>query len=346
MGLTMKKDDLKQFLQEQRNYIMLPVFMAVLLLLAILLLPPVFGALFAGLATQGYRFLLLGLGCLWLLLFCLFCVYIILNFVRPIYRVWRLTARPRSTLQEEAHIKDTYLKHFEKWLAAQADEMIGEQLGSIADVKALQSQINPHFLYNTLDSLRGELYVREMDELADMVEMLSDLFRYSVGQNDPLIPLEAELENTEKYIRIMQFRFPNKIIVSREYDTTDNEIMNLMVPKLILQPIVENSISHGLEAKLGPGRLTLNIRKTDKTLLLSVDDDGLGISAERLEHINRQLALNEITIASSSARGSGLALLNINKRIQLLFGENYGVSVASRASQGTQVQIMLPLNRS
>ena len=199
--------------------------------------------------------------------------------------------------------------------------------------------------YYTLDSLRGELYMCDMPNLAQMVETLSELFRYSISQKEPLISLEAEIDNTEKYIRIMQFRFPNKFVLYKRFDDETDEILGMQVPKMILQPIVENSINHGLEAKIGPGRIFIDITHTERTVCIRVDDDGVGIPADKLDSINTQLSKNESNCAADSVRGMGLALFNINSRIRLLYGEDYGVSVASSVGKGTQVQIMLPLSK-
>lgn len=238
-----------------------------------------------------------------------------------------------------------FLQRVEEQIVAQTDEIIKSQFRNITNLKALQSQINPHFLYNTLDSLRGELYMCDMPNLAQMVETLSELFRYSISQKEPLISLEAEIDNTEKYIRIMQFRFPNKFVLYKRFDDETDEILGMQVPKMILQPIVENSINHGLEAKIGPGRIFIDITHTERTVCIRVDDDGVGIPADKLDSINTQLSKNESNCAADSVRGMGLALFNINSRIRLLYGEDYGVSVASSVGKGTQVQIMLPLSK-
>lgn len=145
-----------------------------------------------------------------LLIFSLFIVFIIhitTAFIQPLYEIWHYSISPDS----KKRLSDNpFLQRVEEQIVAQTDEIIKSQFGNITNLKALQSQINPHFLYNTLDSLRGELYMCDMPNLAQMVETLSELFRYSISQKEPLISLEAELDNTEKYIRIMQFRFPNK----------------------------------------------------------------------------------------------------------------------------------------
>lgn len=233
------------------------------------------------------------------------------------------------------HLNNEFEKH--------ANLQSMEQLNEIADIKLLQSQISPHFLYNTLDSVRGELYLRQIYDIADMVEALSSLFRFNIDQKKMLIPFEEELANTEKYVQIMQFRFSNRFILLKQYDEMDERIMNYPIPKLTLQPIVENAIHHGLESKIGTGIITLNIQYTDQTMLITIEDDGAGMSSEALTRLNMQLSSTS-NDASGGMRHNGIALRNINERISLLYGTDYGLSVASCSGRGTQVTLMLPLN--
>ena len=210
--------------------------------------------LFVFFQSPKANLLLLAIVVLNLLIFSLFIVFIIhitTAFIQPLYEIWHYSISPDS----KKRLSDNpFLQRVEEQVVAQTDEIIKSQFGNITNLKALQSQINPHFLYNTLDSLRGELYMCDMPNLAQMVETLSELFRYSISQKEPLISLEAEIDNTEKYIRIMQFRFPNKFVLYKRFDDATDEILGMQVPKMILQPIVENSINHGLEAKIGPAR--------------------------------------------------------------------------------------------
>lgn len=275
-------------------------------------------------------------------LFIVFIIYITTAFIQPLCEIWQYSI---SSGLKKRLSDNPFLQRVEEQVVAQTDEIIKSQFGNITNLKALQSQINPHFLYNTLDSLRGELYMCDMPNLAQMVETLSELFRYSISQKEPLISLEAEIDNTEKYIRIMQFRFPNKFVLYKRFDDVADNVLGMQVPKMILQPIVENSINHGLEAKIGPGRIFIDITHTERTVCIRVDDDGVGIPADKLDNINTQLSKNESNYATDSVRGMGLALFNINSRIRLLYGEDYGVSVASSVGKGTQVQIMLPFSK-
>jgi two-component system sensor histidine kinase YesM len=219
-----------------------------------------------------------------------------------------------------------------------------EQLNEIANIKLLQSQISPHFLYNTLDSIRGELFIRKMYDLSDTLEALSSIYRFKIDQKKMLIPFAEELANTEKYVQIMRFRFTNRFQFLKYFDETDEVIMNYTMPKLILQPIVENAIHHGLETKIGTGLITLSVHYTDLSMVMSIADNGSGIDSHTLEALNLSLANQEEpeTTDAPKKNRNGIALYNINERIHLLYGKQFGISVASSPNCGTQVQMILP----
>lgn len=215
------------------------------------------------------------------------------------------------------------------------------QLNELANVKVLQSQISPHFLYNTLDSLRGELCNKEMYEMADAVETLSSLFRFSIDHKKSMIPFEEELDNTEKYIRIMQFRFPNRFIFIKLFDDSDSNIMGYQLPKLTIQPIVENAIKYGLEEKPGVGKIEIRVEYTEDTMCITVEDNGVGMDLDLLDEINRELQ-NDKEDDDKERNRRGIALWNINKRLKLIYGQEYGLSVNSNRNFGTQVQLFCP----
>ncbi len=216
-----------------------------------------------------------------------------------------------------------------------------DQLNELANVKVLQSQMSPHFLYNTLDSLRGELCNKEMYEMADAVETLSGLFRFSIDHKKSMISFEEELDNTEKYIRIMQFRFPNRFIFIKLFDDSDSNIMGYQLPKLTIQPIVENAIKYGLEEKPGVGKVEIRVEYTEDTMCITVEDNGVGMDLDMLDEINSELQ-NDREDNDKERNRRGIALWNINKRLKLIYGQAYGLSVNSNRNFGTQVQLFCP----
>ena len=150
-----------------------------------------------------------------------------------------------------------------------------------AEYLALQNQINPHFLYNTLEGIRSEALIGGLDSVAEMTEALATFFRYTISQVEHLVTLEDELANVENYYYIQQFRFGDKLALSIEYEHDDDlshpDILRYRLPKLTLQPIVENSIYHGIERKVGRGCLTIRIGVSDQRMRIRISDDGLGM---------------------------------------------------------------------
>lgn len=214
-----------------------------------------------------------------------------------------------------------------------------------AQYLALQNQINPHFLYNTLESIRGEALIAGLDSVADMTEALAKFFRYTITKVENLVSVEEELDNCETYFWIQKYRFGNRLQLHIEYEEDEwEEIMNCRIPKLTLQPILENSIIHGTELKVGTGNLYIRFERTEDRLIIRVSDDGVGMDEETLLKLNRKLgkAPDSYTAGEEEKQG-GIALANVNNRIHLIFGEEYGMHVYSIPNSGTDVEISIPV---
>lgn len=213
-----------------------------------------------------------------------------------------------------------------------------------AQYLALQNQINPHFLYNTLESIRSEALVAGLTALAEMTEALASFFRYTISKVENLVSVEEELQNCETYFKIQQYRFAERLQLTVECDGEEREeIYNCRLPKLTMQPILENSIIHGTECKIGTGHLKIHLEKTGELLLIRISDDGVGMDEQTLARMNGQLQKSARSVASQSVQTEGgIALLNVNNRIHLLFGEEYGLRVFSMPGVGTDVEIILP----
>ena len=214
-----------------------------------------------------------------------------------------------------------------------------------AQYLALQNQINPHFLYNTLESIRGEALIAGLSGVADMTESLAKFFRYTITKVENLVSVEEELDNCETYFGIQKYRFGDRLQLHIEYDPDEwEEIMNCRIPKLTLQPILENSIIHGTELKIGEGNLWIRFRRTEKRLVITISDDGVGMDEETLERLNEKLnrGVDAITQQPEEKQG-GIALANVNNRIHLIFGDEYGMHVYSMADSGTDVEISIPV---
>lgn len=214
-----------------------------------------------------------------------------------------------------------------------------------AQYLALQNQINPHFLYNSLEGIRGEAIAAGLNNVAEMTEALATFFRYTISNMEHLVTLEDELAHIENYYIIQQFRFGERLNLSIEYDCEDkDEILKYRLPRLTLQPIVENSIFHGIERKMGKGNICIKIETTSKRLIITVSDDGLGIEEDRLRKLNEKLKTQSFDyVKQDGERENGIALINVNNRIKLLYGEEYGINIYSTVNVGTDVEITLPL---
>jgi sensor histidine kinase YesM len=207
-----------------------------------------------------------------------------------------------------------------------------------AEIDALQSQINPHFLYNTLESIRGQAIVEEVEGIEKMVKALADIFRYSITNKNAMVRIEEELKNIDSYLDIQQFRFDNKFIVVKEIE---EDTKNCLIPKLVIQPLVENAIIHGLETKPGKGMIKISSVSTTDSIAITVEDNGEGMDSETLEAINECLARG-VSLKNAKDIKVGLGLININERIKLIFDSSYGLKIYSIKQLGTKVELRIP----
>ncbi len=214
-----------------------------------------------------------------------------------------------------------------------------------AELNALQTQINPHFLYNTIDSIRGQALCEGAVKSANMAKILSSVFRYSISNADNFVTLKEELKNVENYMMIQEFRFGNRFKLVIDIIDNDPKIMDFKLLKLLIQPLVENAVIHGLESKPGEGTININICTTDKRMVINIEDNGVGIKCDQLERINCSLSSKiKYTFDNDEQRDKGsIALVNVNERIRISFGEKYGVRLYSTYGVGTNVELILPI---
>lgn len=204
-----------------------------------------------------------------------------------------------------------------------------------AELKALQAQIKPHFLYNTLDTIQWMAQDRNAHDIVEIIVALTNLFRIGLSKGNEVIELRKELEHVESYLVIQMARYENKL--TYEIDVPD-EIKSYQVVKIILQPLVENAIYHGIKLKPGTGKILIRGRSEHACLRLEVLDDGIGISEDKLRQIREDL-----DHVRQSERKSGYGLFNVHERIQLSHGSSYGISIDSSLGQGTKIVVRLPL---
>ena len=228
-----------------------------------------------------------------------------------------------------AGVFNTMLAHINELVEKNKDEMENKRK---SELKALQAQINPHFLYNTLDSI---VWMAEMGKSEDVVEMtmaLSNLFRSSISDRNELVPLETEIQNIQSYLTIQKYRYADKLNFKIDIP---NELYHCPVIKLILQPLVENAIYHGIKEKDGPGTILISGFDAGADFILSVEDDGTGMSKEQIRAIFEESP-------KDGRKSGGIGVKNVDKRIKLYFGTEFGLTYTSEPGRGTRAMILLP----
>ncbi|MGF6989531.1 two-component system sensor histidine kinase YesM [Lachnospiraceae bacterium PM6-15] len=211
---------------------------------------------------------------------------------------------------------------------------------------ALQNQINPHFLYNTLEGIRSEALIGGLPVVGEMAEVLAKFFRYTISNISSLVSVEDEISNVLHYYQIQKFRFGDKINLSIHFAEDDEEdIKECQMPKLILQPIVENAIKHGVEPMLNEGNISIRFQLISKRLLIVVSDNGVGIESRALDALNDKLRKIQLNDPEMLNQSSGVAMLNVSNRIKLLYGEEYGMCFYSEEGVGTDVEVSLPFRK-
>ncbi len=221
------------------------------------------------------------------------------------------------------------------------DSPTNEILRKRMELAQLQSQINPHFLYNTLDSIRGEALVKGQPQIAQMTEHLSRFFRYCISGQGSIVKLSEEIAHVEDYFYVQKYRFGEKLDLKIEMK--DESLYEYYLPKVTLQPIVENAIVHGLETVRTGGMVKICVEATQQNLYLRVLDNGKGIELGTLKKLNERIRNNLVDISVSGNRHVGIAVQNVNSRIRICFGEDYGLVLRSVLGYGTEVEITLPL---
>jgi two-component system sensor histidine kinase YesM len=207
-----------------------------------------------------------------------------------------------------------------------------------AELKALQAQINPHFLYNTLDTIVWMAETNKTDQVIEIVRALSSFFRIALSKGKDWIPISQEIEHVRSYLHIQRIRYRD--ILDYEVDIDDN-ILDGTILKLTLQPLTENALYHGIKNKRDGGKIWVRAKKTGHNLVtLTVQDDGIGLTPYKLSKIQERLK-DEFHDISQPEEGFGL--VNVNKRIKLYYGNQYGLSIESQYQEGTLVTVTIPL---
>ena len=226
------------------------------------------------------------------------------------------------------------IKNMAKQIRLLMDDIVTEhEAKRKQEFDTLQSQINPHFLYNTLDIIVWMIENEQKTEAVKVVTALARFFRISLSKGKSIITVRDELEHVRNYLMIQHMRFKNKFSYIID---ADEECMELASLKLMLQPLVENAIYHGMEFMDGEGEILLKVWKTEEDLYFTVKDNGLGMTEEQVE------SLFSDQVLVTSKKGSGIGVKNVNERIKLYFGEKYGLVIDTEPDEGTTIIIHLP----
>lgn len=269
-------------------------------------------------------------------------ILIFRNFTDPVYRLLR-TMQEFGKGNYDVKAKEEgigELKNISAHFNIMADKLqkqmeeirANEREKQKMEKKLLQSQINPHFLYNTLDSIIWMIRSEEYEGAGEMVSLLAKFFRTSLSQGKDMIPLEKELEHATSYLAIQNIRFKDKFEFHVEADPA---LLKYLCPKLSIQPLLENAIYHGMEGMYEDGEITIRIYEKEGKIQIDVADNGLGMTEEKIEYIMH----NKVV---SSKRGSGIGVRNVNERIQLIYGAEYGITITSELDEGTTATITIP----
>lgn len=198
-------------------------------------------------------------------------------------------------------------------------------------LRALQAQINPHFLYNTLEDIRSIALENNIISISEMTKALARIFRYCISKEN-IVTVQEEIAHIRNYAQIQHYRYGERLSILYY---VDEKIMDCRIVKFILQPIIENAISHGIEPKLGKGVITIIGGIKEQKIEFRIIDNGIGMTPEQLVQIN-----NDLADRRESSRGIGL--INVDMRLKLHYGEEYGIVVESHFGEGTQVTVRMP----
>lgn len=245
-----------------------------------------------------------------------------------------------NTIHENDEIGD--LIHSYNFMISKINSLMREmyELGrenKNLELKSLQAQINPHFLYNTLDLIVWKARKYKAFDIAELVKLISNFYKLSLGRGSEMVTIRNEIEHVKTYVKIQNMRFNNNLrLISR----ISEDILDVKVPKLILQPIIENSILHGImEKEEEKGSITVTNSVENDNIYIYVKDDGVGIPEEKLAEISAELNKTDSIMDNNKSHGYGI--INVDRRLKLKYGQEYGLSYESKINEGTIVTLKL-----
>ncbi len=209
-----------------------------------------------------------------------------------------------------------------------------------AEIKALQAQINPHFLYNTLENINWMAQLNGVPEISETVSALASLIDAGIGRGDRLISLKEELHYIDNYMTILKSRYEDRLQVVKQ---VEEDLLGMKIPRLLIQPLIENAVKHGIEKSRRVGIISLNACRKEADVVIEITDNGIGMTEEDLKSINDKLSEAGFDYEKGQLSGSkSVGMENVNRRIKLLYGDSYGISIESSYGDYTRVIVRLP----
>lgn len=254
-----------------------------------------------------------------------------------------LSVRTKKYEDVEASVLSDSLNTMIEKINDLLDQVTKEQINlREAELELLQAQINPHFLYNTLDTIVWLAEGNRQKEVVEMVKNLSDFFRTSLSRGREMVSLSDELLHVRSYLKIQQVRYQD--ILDYEVDVDEN-LYAFQIPKISIQPLVENALYHGIKNKRGLGKITITSERENDYFNIVITDDGIGMTPERLIEVRQGLLDEAFGVQAgleTEKKKNMYGLLNVNERIKLKFGNEYGISIDSEYKEGSVVKVKLP----
>ena len=289
--------------------------------------------------TSSFILMLTSLLVLFTLITIVVCIYLSRSITKPISNLNETMQKASSNLQIVADQSDieeiNSLSYSFNQLIQKIDNLLKKikedaKLQRQSEIKVLQAQINPHFLYNTLDALNWKALQHQDTEMTTLIRSLCDFYRISLSNGDEFIPIKDEIKHVECYLKIQSIRFKNQFTYDLEVEP---HLLSMYCLKILLQPLIENAITHGLRPLDYPGEIHIRIFTQENNIIMTVEDNGVGMSDQMLDEVNNGLSNQAL---------HKYGLYNINQRIRLTYGETYGIHIQSQLNSGTKVTVTIP----
>lgn len=295
--------------------------------------------------VRNIRYYILGIGIITMILAIIAALFFTKSIANPLKKLRRLMRKAEEgnlnvsfehkRTDEIGQLGDSFNKMIDEIRNLIEMVYIEQQSKREAELKTLQAQIKPHFLYNTLDTIQWMAQGHGADDIVEVVEALTKLFRIGINKGNEMITVKEEFEHIKSYMIIQKIRYEDKLEYEIEFE--DN-ILQFKVIKLILQPLVENAIYHGIKERRGTGKITISAAGYENGICFIIADNGAGMTEERLEELHGMLSCD-----NEAGKNPGYGTFNVQNRIRLSYGSEYGLKFESKRGEGTTVYVYHPI---